>query len=68
MKTIEPSIIQKQLELWEAATAAQRRYAEAQGNVSVERLEALRQEAEFLTSAASAYHLDCMAAEKLVRH
>ncbi|MBC3467254.1 hypothetical protein [Pseudomonas sp. RW10S2] len=68
MNKMDPATIQKQLELWEAATAAQRRYAEAQGKVSAERLGALRREAEFLTSAASGYHLESMMGNKQPRH
>ena len=56
--TIDTETIQKQLEMWEAAIEAQRRYMEAQGKTSAARLEELRQEAELLTSAASVYHLD----------
>lgn len=56
MDKIDAETIQKQLEMWEAATAAQRRYVDAQGKTSAARLEELRKEAEFLTSAANAYH------------
>ncbi|WP_410480279.1 hypothetical protein [Pseudomonas sp. DCA-1] len=68
MNKLDPETIQEQLELWEAATSAQRRYAEAQGTASAERLEELRQQAEFLTSAASSYHLDSMSSDKKIRH
>lgn len=68
MSKTNPATIQRQLELWEAATAAQRRYAEAQGSASAERLEELRQQVEFLTSTASTYHLDSMSSDKQIRH
>ena len=68
MHTIDAETIRKQLEMWEAATEAQRRYVEAQGRTSAARLEELRQEAEFLTAAASSYHLDSMSSTKQPRH
>ncbi|WP_432777734.1 hypothetical protein O4O02_29900 [Pseudomonas fortuita] len=68
MDTIEAETIKKQLEMWEAATEAQRRYVEAQGRTSAARLEELRQVAEFLTAAASSYHLDSMSSTKQPRH
>lgn len=68
MDTIDAETIKKQLEMWEAATEAQRRYMEAQGKTSAARLEELRQVAEFLTAAASSYHLDSMSSTKQPRH
>lgn len=52
----------------EAATEAQRRDAEGQDKISAARLEALRQEAEFLKSGASANHLDNTSSTKKPRH
>lgn len=59
MDKIEAETIQKQLDMWEAATEAQRRHVEGQGIASSARLEELRQEAEFATSTASAFHCGC---------
>lgn len=57
-----------QQQLWETATAAQRRYSEAQGIASAEHLEELRQAAEFLTAATCSFHLKSMTSKKSPRH
>lgn len=68
MDKIDAETIQKQLEMWEVATEAQRRYVEAVGKASAAQLEKLRLEAEFATAAASTYHLDSMSNTKQPRH
>lgn len=64
----DPAAIKQQLELWEQAAAAQRRYAKAKNVASAEQLEKLRQEAELLTAAASSYHFESMTGSKAPRH
>jgi len=68
MSEIDSVKIQQQFQLWETAIAAQRRYAEAQGCAPAKDLEKLRQEAEFLTAAASSFHLESMTSKKTSRH
>ncbi|MGY2683184.1 hypothetical protein [Pseudomonas tolaasii] len=67
MDNIDSDKVQKQLQMWEAATTAQRHYVEAQGKTSAARLEKLRRNAELLTSAARAYHLNTMLSTKRPR-
>jgi len=61
-------LIAKQMALWEAASVAMREYEEANGRVSPEQLELLRQKAEWLGEAASSYHLETMTGSKAPRH
>lgn len=68
MDSTEAEPIQKPLEVLKAAAEAQRRYVEALDKTSQARLEALRQKAELLESAASTYHLDSISSTKQPRH
>lgn len=61
-------LIDKQMALWEEASAAFRQYEEAKGNVSPEQLELLRQKAEWLAAAASSYQLETMTSRKAPQH
>ena len=68
MSKIGSITIQQQLQLWEAASAAQRKYTEALGTASAKHLTELLKAAEFLTAAASSFHLESMTSKKSRRH
>lgn len=68
MAQSDHELIDKQMALWEAASAAMREYEEAKAHGSPELLELLRQKAEWLAKATSSYHLETMTGKKAPLH